>query len=432
MTEVIINIILYSIEMLIAYMYSNKLYTKKHKTIIILLNSELLYLSISIFNILFNNIVANIISFVIINIIIFIINYNITLRQSIIHTVILTAIMLVSECIVTFSASAAFDIAFLSYKVNFTVLLIESSLSKMLYTILCYILTKNKKGSDTSYTKTPLYLFIFPVCAVMMLVLLTSISTLYNISGLLNTFISILSITLLVAVVLNYILYDNFSKKEQELFELKNELSKIETDKSYYQILERQNDEIHSFSHNIKNHFQVIKSLTNEKDVESYIDECYGKLEKYSMFGKTNNKILDIIINKYSVLCEIKSIELFVSVKTANLSYIKDDELSTLLSCVLDNAVEAAEKTNNPKIEFNLNNQNFFDVLTCINSCNYNPDFNNKVLKSTKSNSEMHGYGTRSIKKIVKNNNGTYSWNYDKESNEFITTIIFKKKTEQQ
>ena len=146
------------------------------------------------------------------------------------------------------------------------------------------------------------------------------------------------------------------------------------------------------------------------------------------MFGKTNNKILDIIINKYSVLCEIKSIELFVSVKTANLSYIKDDELSTLLSCVLDNAVEAAEKTNNPKIEFNLNNQNFFDVLTCINSCNYNPDFNNKVLKSTKSNSEMHGYGTRSIKKIVKNNNGTYSWNYDKESNEFITTIIFKKK----
>lgn len=429
MTEIIVNIALYSIEMLIAYMYSNNLFAKKHKTAFIILNSEILYLSISIFNILFNNIVINIISFIAINIIIFIINYNISVRQSIIHTVILTAIMLISECIVTFSASAIFNIAFLTYKENFTVLLIESSLSKMFYTMLCYILTKNKKGSDTSHIKTPLYLFIFPVCAVMMLVLLISISTIYNISGTLNKFISFLSIFLLVAVVLNYILYDNYAKKEKELYELRNELSKIETDKSYYQILERQNEEIHSFSHNTKNHFQVIKSLTNEKTVENYIDECYGKLEKYSMFGKTSNKILDIIINKYSLLCEIKNIEFLVSIKTANLSYIKDDELSTLLNCILDNAVEATEKTENGRIEFNLNNQNFFDVLTCINSCNYNSNFDKNILKTTKENADMHGYGTKSIKKIVRNNKGTYSWKYDKGNNEFITTIIFKKES---
>lgn len=429
MSEIIVNIALYSIEMLIAYMYSNNLFAKKRKTAFIILNSEILYLSISILNILFNNIVINIICFIMINIIILIINYNISIRQSIIHAVILTAIMLVSECIVTFSASAIFNIAFLTYKENFTVLLIESSLSKILYTMLCYILTKNKEGYKTSHTKTPLYLFIFPVCAVMMLVLLISISTIYDITGILNKFISILSIILLIAVVLNYILYDNYAKKEKELYELRNELSKIEADKSYYQILERQNEEIHSFSHNTKNHFQVIKSLTNEKTVENYIDECYGKLEKYSMFGKTSNKILDIIINKYSLLCEIKNIEFLVSIKTANLSYIKDDELSTLLNCILDNAVEAAEQTENGRIELNLNNQNFFDVLTCINSCNYNSNFDKNILKTTKENADMHGYGTKSIKKIVRKNKGTYSWKYDKENNEFITTIIFKKES---
>lgn len=429
MSEIIVNIALYSIEMLIAYMYSNNLFAKKRKTAFIILNSEILYLSISILNILFNNIVINIICFIMINIIILIINYNISIRQSIIHAVILTAIMLVSECIVTFSASAIFNIAFLTYKENFTVLLIESSLSKILYTMLCYILTKNKEGYKTSHTKTPLYLFIFPVCAVMMLVLLISISTIYDITGILNKFISILSIILLIAVVLNYILYDNYAKKEKELLELRNELSKAEIDKSYYQILERQNEEIHSFSHNTKNHFQVIKSLTNEENVENYIDECYGKLEKYSMFGKTNNKILDIILNKYSLLCEIKNIEFLISVKTANLSYIKDDELSTLLNCILDNAVEAAEQTENGRIELNLNNQNFFDVLTCINSCNYNSNFDKNILKTTKENADMHGYGTKSIKKIVRKNKGTYSWKYDKENNEFITTIIFKKES---
>lgn len=153
--EIVINIILYSIEMLIAYMYSGNLYSKKRKTSIILLNCEILYLSISVFNILFNNIIVNIVSFILINIVIFIINYNISIRQSIIHSIILTAIMLVSECIVTFSATALFDIAFLSYRENFTVLLIESSLSKIFYTILCFVLTKNKKVTDDSHTKIP-------------------------------------------------------------------------------------------------------------------------------------------------------------------------------------------------------------------------------------------------------------------------------------
>lgn len=402
---------------------------KKHKTLSILLNSELLYLAISVFNIISGNIIINIASFMIINFIVLILNYNITLRQSIIHTVILTAIMLISECIVAFPTSAFLNADLLLYKEQFTLMLIESSLSKMLYIALCFILTKTNKIEKNSRTKTPLYLFLFPLCSIFVLVLLICIAANYDLSVTINNTIAFLSVILLLSVVLTYILYNKFSKKEKELYELRNEFSKIETDKSYYQILERQNEEIHSFSHNTKNHFQVIKSLTNEKNVEDYIDNCYGKLEKYSMFGKTNNKILDIIINKYSLLCEIKNIKFLVSIKTANLSYIKDDDLSALLSCILDNAVEAAEKTENGRIEFNLNNQNFFDVLTCINSCNYNSDFDKNTLKTTKENTDMHGYGTKSIRKIVKNNSGTYSWKYDKQNNEFITTIIFKKES---
>lgn len=411
------------------YMYASSLFEKKHKTLSILLNCELLYLAISVFNIISGNIIINIASFMVINFIVLILNYTITVRQSIIHTVILTAIMLISECIVAFPTSALLNVDLLLYKEQFTLMLIESSLSKMLYIALCFILTKANKIEKGNRTKIPLYLFLFPLCSIFVLVLLICIAANYDLSVTINNAIAVLSVILLLSVVLTYILYNNFSKKEKELYELKNEFSKIETDKSYYQILERQNEEIHSFSHNTKNHFQVIKSLTNEKKVEDYIDNCYGKLEKYSMFGKTNNKILDIIINKYSLLCEIKNIEFLVSIKTANLSYIKDDDLSALLSCILDNAVEAAEKTENGKIELSLNNQNFFDVLTCINSCNYNSNFDKNILNTTKENADMHGYGTKSIKKIVKNNKGTYSWKYDKESHEFITTIIFKKES---
>lgn len=429
MKDIIVNIALYSVEMLIMYMYASSLFEKKRKTFSILLYSEILYLAISVFNIILGNIIINIASFMVINFIVLILNYNITIRQSVIHTVILTAIMLITECIVAFPTSAFLNVDLLLYKEQFTLMLIESSLSKMLYIALCFILTKTNKTEKYNRTKIPLYLFLFPLCSIFVLVLLICIAANYDLSVTINNAIAFLSVVLLLSVVLTYIMYNNFSKKEKELYELKNEFSKIETDKSYYQILERQNEEIHSFSHNAKNHFQVIKSLTNEKIVENYIDNCYEKLEKYSMFGKTNNKILDIIINKYSLLCEIKNIDFFVSIKTANLAYIKDDDLSTLLNCILDNAVEAAETTQNGRIELNLNNQNFFDVLTCINSCNYNSNFDKNTLKTTKENADMHGYGTKSIKKIVKNNKGTYSWKYDKENSEFITTIIFKKES---
>ena len=429
MKDIIVNIALYTAEMLVMYMFASSLFEKKYKTLLVLIYSEILYLAISIFNIIFGNIIINISSFLVINIVVFMLNYNITIGQSIIHSIILTAIMLISECIVTFPISAFLNVKLLMYKEQFTLMLIESSLSKILYIALCFILTKSNKNEKSIQTQTPLYLFLFPLCSIIVLVLLICISAYYKLSIRLNNAIAFLSIFLLLSVVLTYILYIDSSKKEKELYELRNEISKTEIDKSYYQILERQNEEMHSFSHNTKNHFQVIKSLTNEKNVEEYIDNCYGELRKYSMFGKTNNKILDIILNKYHILCEIKNIEFLVSIKTANLSYIKDNELSTLLSCILDNAIEAAEKIDNSRIELDLNNQNFFDVLTCINSCEYNPNFDKRTLKTTKENAEIHGYGVRSIKKIVKRNNGTYLWKYDNSNKEFITKIIFKKKS---
>ena len=55
--------------------------------------------------------------------------------------------------------------------------------------------------------------------------------------------------------------------------------------------------------------------------------------------------MLDLIISKYLRLCESKNIAFSVDVKTANLHYIADTDLSALLNNLLDNAVEAAEKS---------------------------------------------------------------------------------------
>ena len=137
--------------------------------------------------------------------------------------------------------------------------------------------------------------------------------------------------------------------------------------------------------------------------------------------------MLDLILNKYIVVCSQKGIKFDYEVKTADLNYIDDSELSIILNNILDNAVEAAEKSSEKRIEFSLRHvQNNMDLLSVINSCDNPPRHNDRQLLTSKSDADKHGFGTKIIKKHVKSNNGRYEWKYDEQSKEFHLTVMFQ------
>ncbi len=143
------------------------------------------------------------------------------------------------------------------------------------------------------------------------------------------------------------------------------------------------------------------------------------------MFGNTKNKILDLTINKYQYICEDKNINFNVSIKTANLSHIETSDLTTLLGNLLDNAVDAAKRSKNRKIDFSLNKVNEFEVLTCVNSCDESPNAIGNYLQTTKQDSGFHGLGINSIKRIVKKYHGNFEWSYNENDKEFTVYIAF-------
>lgn len=61
-----------------------------------------------------------------------------------------------------------------------------------------------------------------------------------------------------------------------------------------------------------------------------------------------------LLFGKYATLCESKGIKFSIDVKTANLSYIDDVDLSTLINNLLDNSIKAAEKSKNSFIQINI------------------------------------------------------------------------------
>ena len=183
------------------------------------------------------------------------------------------------------------------------------------------------------------------------------------------------------------------------------------------------------FSHDIKNHLMQIRNLDNIEAVQRYVDSIYPNIEKFSFTGISQNKMLDLIISKYATLCERKSIRLSVDVKTANLAYIDDSDLSTLMNNLMDNAVEAAEKSDGGFIQVNIFSKNdIYDGLVIKNSCSVVPITDGGELKTTKSNKKVHGIGTRSIRKTLKKYDAVYGWKYDENSKIFETDIVFPKK----
>ena len=79
--------------------------------------------------------------------------------------------------------------------------------------------------------------------------------------------------------------------------------------------------------------------------------------------------------------------------KTSDLSYISDVELSIILNNALDNAIESAKETDEKIIEFSIRHINNMDLVSIVNSCNSLPVHKGKTLFTTKKNVEKHGFG---------------------------------------
>lgn len=124
--------------------------------------------------------------------------------------------------------------------------------------------------------------------------------------------------------------------------------------------------------------------------------------------------------------CQSKNIDISFDVKTANLSFIDNTDLSTILNNLLDNAVESAEKSKGRKISVSIfSKSNSMQVLKISNSCDTAPSLENKKLLTTKSNKELHGLGISSVSKTIKKYDGLLDWVYDDSNNTFEITVIF-------
>ncbi len=202
----------------------------------------------------------------------------------------------------------------------------------------------------------------------------------------------------------------------------------IKEQEKYLNDMTKMNEEFRIFRHDIKSHFTNIHYMMKEAEFEEaikYLEKLDGSLKHYAWVGDfTEQKGINVVLSKIVQNCYEKEIEFTYQIG-GNFCGIEEMELGILLTNILNNAVEAANKVKGKrKIHlFIQNNKNYLEILLS-NSVLQGSIKKNPNLETTKEDKIHHGYGLKSVKQIVEKYDGIYQ--YKEESGKFIQKVYLK------
>ena len=181
-------------------------------------------------------------------------------------------------------------------------------------------------------------------------------------------------------------------------------------------------------THDIKHHLLILREYGQERKWDmlmSYLNELSDDIlvQKKAMWTQVG--ILDTLLEQKKAKAESKGIAFRIRADRIGELPFSDMEICTLFSNLLDNAIEACEKIQDDRrwVAIQITRKSGMLYLTISNSIKDRPAEQEGKLITNKQNHQLHGYGIKSVQKIVRKYEGDFS--YQIRESEFIVTITF-------
>lgn len=316
---------------------------------------------------------------------------------------------------------------FLDYNRDLAIFILECPTCKIFYFLTVLILSRIMKSGEQN-SSLPFTLFLYPISTIACHIIFWYICTRIEIPYEIQNLLAAASLILLVSTVLLFVTYQNQIEKDREAMQIKSENARLQTEKTYYAILEQQNEHLMVYAHDAKKHLAAINALNEDPQIGNYLSKLSEQLAIYTRYCHSGNKLLDVMIHKYSVDCELRGIHFECDVKSCNLSGVSDLDLVAILGNLMDNAVAAAEHSREKTISLATSWRNDYSVIILSNSSDCPPKTADGSLITSKRNSASHGYGLKSVKQALKNYEGDFDWTYDDQKKRFTVTVMLGSK----
>ena len=424
MLSPLFSLCVYWVEMVISYAFFSSLFKQTMafaKTATI--GGALFAIGSGVNILLQNNGLVNALATLIINVAFARICFECSLQKSAFYAAILVILNTALEVAVISISSFVIGDSFSGYNSNFILLIFQAITIKTLYFLIILVLIRMIRPGDTA-NAVPLEFLIFPVltavCQMIFWYICARLDARYEVQFLL----SVSSGCLFAATVLLFFAYSHQVKKERQTMQIQSELNRLQTEQSYYQILDQQNQELMIYAHDAKKHLAAIQALNEDPAIDSYVTKLSEQLRDYSKIRSGGNKLLDVMLHKYDIDCKMRDITFEYDVKVCNLSQLEDIDLVAILGNLLNNAVTASEQSTEKYISLTTVYRNRYSVIIVSNSCDTPPKQSGHHLISTKSGAGLHGFGMKSVAKSIKKYDGDYEWEYDEERHLFTVTVM--------
>lgn len=424
MLNPVVSCAVYAVDMIIIYLFFSRIAEKKISTLKCLLFGLFLFEVGSAFNLTFqNNLLINTLVSIAIRIVFGFYCFGIRPFQAVCYSIILVVINFALELVSVFAISSLTSADPVDYNSNLALLIVECSTCKILLFLTCLVLS-HMVVPNAQWSKHQLSLLFFPISSSICLAIFWYICLQDNISPSIPYLLAISSIIIFGSTVLLFITYQHQIELDSERLRVKSENDRLQTEKSYYDILEQQNQQLMVYAHDTKNHLSAIQSLNTDPAIECYIVALLDQLKSYSSNCHSGNMMLDVIIGKYVLDCERRNIQFDYYVRSCNLKHVQDIDLVAILGNLLDNALTAAEQSEDRFVSLETTSRNGYNVVIICNSCDTAPNTHGGHLVTAKEDKKLHGYGLKSVSKTLKKYNGDFSWDYNELEHSFVVTVM--------
>lgn len=419
-------------EAAILWQYTQTLFTARYTAKIraaVLFGLYLILFIVSIFDSKWMNIVF----YFTLNFIFIITQYRLNICSACFHSSILTSVMMLCEGIVYYM-TRYFLPGFLESN-HFYQRTIFAILSKLIFFTLISILVrflKERQDYNEADGISVFLLFLIPLTSIFVMISFIKISDSCVLSPLLNGMLTLSAVFLLTINLLVFGIDQYNRKKNLEFTEMQLLFQKESDRAQYYAMLLSQHENQSILIHDIKKHLQSINALNGQREhdkIKLYIQELLQSSDLKESSRLCDHEMLNTILARYGHQCLNKQISFHADIRSGIIDFISDADMTSLFCNLLDNAVKAAGHIPDSFIEVSAcgRENTPFIVITVVNSCRKNP-FEKQTgrLITMKTNKRKHGFGVKSIQKIVNKYHGDIQMYYDEHTLTFHVIITLK------
>lgn len=371
----------------------------------------------------------NTVIFTLCNLVILMVGYQVTLRKAALHALLLTGLMLSTEFLGTLILGAVLR-NFSQYQSDVTALLLLAVFSKLLFYLVTRLYAYIAHGRESDYFIPGPVAALLAFCCILSALVIFSLSSIYMAFGTLpypdNIWMVCAGIGLLLVNILLFSGYQHTQQINEKYRELQLMQQKEKADEEYYTALQEQYENQRILIHDIRHHLDAIKNML-EKEEYPALSRYIGEMSQMPALQKRvkfcRDPVLNAILLHYQELSEKTGVSFTADIRAVSLEFMKSVDVTAIFGNLLENALRAAQKSEEPFVELSVGKRENAGLLliSVSNSCTEKPE----APSSLQGLKEPHGIGLRSVRRTVGKYNGNMEQSWEEEQGTFRTLITF-------